>query len=313
MEVRRAGSTLRVDCPAKLNLFLEILAKRADGYHEIETLMVAISIVDTLFVTEDSEGRIRLSCCWASAMETRRHATAGDACGGLPPTSDNIVCKAVQRLRARAGTDGGAIFHLVKRIPSAAGLGGASSDAAAALVAVNELWRLGWPRARLAEVASEVGSDVPFFLSESQRGALGAICRGRGERIEPEFGIPPLHFVVVKPPIGLATPDVYRNCSVPIAPVKVHDMRDALRHGDPVDVGKSLFNRLQQTAEQLCPAVRELRSRFQQANVLGHQMSGSGTSYFGICRNRGQARQVAARLRGLGLGEVFHATTRPAW
>jgi 4-diphosphocytidyl-2-C-methyl-D-erythritol kinase len=192
-------------------------------------------------------------------------------------------------------------------------MGGASSDAAAVLVALNEFWRLGWPAARLAELASELGSDVPFFLATGRSGALAATCRGRGERIQPETGLPRLHVVVAKPPAGLATAAVYRHGHVPANPRTDSDLRTALYRGDAAGVGRSLFNRLQETAERLSPWIVRLRDAFDQADVLGHQMSGSGTSYFGICRNGKQARQLAARLRGRSLGEVFYATTWPAW
>jgi 4-diphosphocytidyl-2-C-methyl-D-erythritol kinase len=292
-----------------LNLFLEVLAKRADGFHEIETLMIAISICDTLFVSENSEGRIRLSCNWAAGMASRQSQHLSEALGDLPSPTENIVYRAADRLRICAGMDAGATIHLVKRIPSAAGMGGASSDAAAVIVALNQLWRLGWTTGRLAELASEIGSDVPFFVSDAGSRVRAAVCRGRGERIEREGVVPPLHLVVVKPPAGLATASVYRNCRIPNQPRDCLQLLRALRHGDAADVGCLLFNRLQETAEQLCPWIGRLRSVFDQVNLLGHQMSGSGTSYFGICRHRRHARQVAARLRGHRIGEVVCGTT----
>lgn len=312
MEVLRDGSWLRVQAPAKLNLFLEVLGKRVDGFHEIETLMTAISICDTLFVKENSEGRIQLSCEWASGMEARRRRLSDGTLGDLPSETDNIVFKAADRLRHRAGVGAGATIHLVKRIPSAAGLGGASSDAAAALAALNRLWQLRWSAAELGRLASEIGSDVPFFLAGTGSGAHAAVCRGRGEKLELESGIPLLHFVVAKPPAGLSTATVYSRCTVAPGLKLIAPLRAALRCGSAVDVGRRLFNRLQETAEQLCPWVDRLRLCFERTDVLGHQMSGSGTSYFGICRSARHARHVAARLRGARLGEVFYATTRPA-
>jgi 4-diphosphocytidyl-2-C-methyl-D-erythritol kinase len=296
-----------------LNLFLEVLAKRADGFHEIETLMMAISISDSLFVTVSTEGRIRLSCTWASGMESRRHSGLDDAFGDLPPETENIVYKAADRLRSQAGVRGGVSMHLVKRIPSAAGLGGASSDAAAALWALNQAWRLEWSAAQLAELGATIGSDVPFFLSRGGSGVRAAICRGRGERIDPTDGLPSWHVVVVRPPVGLSTAAVYRQCTVASHPRRVDGLLDALRRGETQAVGRALFNRLQQTAEQLCPWIERLRTTFERIGVPGHQMTGSGTSYFGICRNAVHARHVAARLRALHVGEVYRATTIPGW
>ena len=312
MEFSSGSSWLRIDTPAKLNLFLEILGKRADGFHEIETLMTAISIYDSLFVTGNPDGRIRLRCEWACGLEARHRVANDSTFGDLPPESENIVYRAANRLQSRAGVRAGATIYLVKRIPSAAGLGGASSDAAATLVALNQIWRLGWPAYRLAAIAAEIGSDIPFFLGGNTSAAHVAMCRGRGEKIELEPGIARLHFVVVKPPVGLSTAAVYRSCIPPASVVEAAAIRAALHRGDVAGTGKALFNRLQETAETLCPWIGRLRRCFEQANVLGHQLSGSGTSYYGICRHARHARQVAAKLRGAGVGEVFYATTSRA-
>src|SRR5262245_56559689 len=160
--------------PAKLNLFLEVLARRPDGFHEIETLMGAVSIFDTLEFAPRSEGELRLSCRWVGGIRARsaRRTSSGDAAGAtprdavgdLPPGEQNLVYRTVARLRERCAIRGGAEIRLHKRIPSAAGLGGASSDAAAALVAANVAWKLGWSPAQLAELAADLGSDIPYFL-----------------------------------------------------------------------------------------------------------------------------------------------------
>ena len=297
---------VEVWAPAKLNLFLEVLARRSDGFHEIVTLMTAVSIFDTLWFVPDTRGRLDLSCGWAAPLrneqEGRSSVGRDSALGDLPEGPDNIVLQAVRLLRERAGISAGAHVRLVKRIPSAAGLGGASSDAAAALAAANTAWQLGWPRERIARVAAELGSDVPFFLRPT-----AAVCRGRGERVEPVLGLSKLHFVVVRPPGGLSTPEVYRHCrpadrEVPIGPLLV-----ALRRGDVARAGLLLVNRLQETAESLSPWVGRLRREFSDTDCVAHQMSGSGTSYFGVCRSALHARRVAARLQARNIGCVYRA------
>jgi 4-diphosphocytidyl-2-C-methyl-D-erythritol kinase len=309
-----SGAAFVVETPAKLNLFLELLAKRPDGFHELETLMTAINIYDRLYVTGLAEGQIQLTCRWASGMEALAASRNGiDAAANLdvlPIGSDNIVWKAVQQLRHRAGVAAGIAIHLVKRIPSAAGLGGASSDAAAALVAANRLWRLGWTREGLADIAADIGSDVPFFLARRTPGSGMAICRGRGEQIEPLIGMPDMHFVLTRPPVGLSTPMVYQHCQVPAEPASVEPLVDVLRRGDGL-VGRWLVNRLQPPAEELSPWIRRLSALFARMDCLGHQMSGSGSSYFGICRSARQARCLASRLRAAGFGLTFQATTAP--
>ena len=124
----------------------------------------------------------------------------------IPTGSDNLVVRALELLRERSGCEFGARVELAKRIPAAAGLGGGSSDAAAALRLANRGWKIHWSNDRLTEVAAEIGSDVPFFLEQG-----AAICRGRGERVERLPPIAPLHFVMVKPPVGLDTGEVYRT------------------------------------------------------------------------------------------------------
>ncbi|MCY2993805.1 MAG: 4-(cytidine 5'-diphospho)-2-C-methyl-D-erythritol kinase [Planctomycetota bacterium] len=295
MYVRFWDSLIQIHTPAKLNLFLEVLGRRKDGFHEIETLMTPISMFDTLDLSSNSGGDIRLTCHWATGVAAQMAASSsaqGSPWDALPAASDNLVVKALNRLRQRAGVE------------AAAGLGGASSDAAAALVGGNRLWRLGWSRARLAEVAAEVGSDVPFFL---QAGA--AICRGRGERIERLERLEPLHVVVVRPPAGLSTAEVYRHCQPAETPCRVEGIVEAARRGCPVLVGRRLFNRLQAAAEQLSPWVARLHAAFDRLDCGGHQMSGSGTTYFGVCRHARHARHVAGQLRSAGWGAVFQVTT----
>jgi 4-diphosphocytidyl-2-C-methyl-D-erythritol kinase len=294
-----------VRAPAKLNLFFEVLARRNDGFHEIETLMVPIGLYDTLTARDDPAGHLHLDCAWdIPATQASSGASLEETLGALPAPEDNLAHRAVRLLRERANVDRGISLSLVKRIPSAAGLGGGSSDAAAALLAANEIWQLGWSRAQLAEFAAELGSDVPFFVVGG-----AAICRGRGERIEPLSGIFPLHFVVVRPPVGLATAAVYKHCQVAERPRRLAPLVEALRGGDARNLNQLIHNRLQDAAETLCPWIVTLQREMGSQDLLADQMSGSGTSYFGICRHAGHARRVARRLQSRGLGRVYAAGT----
>ncbi len=295
MVVRPAGNQLEVHAPAKLNLHLEILARRTDGFHEIETLMVPVSLYDTLQFTPNSNPELTLHCRWAEGLRIRY----GDSLGDLPKAENNTVHRALELLRQSAGITQGAEVRIVKRIPSQAGLGGASSDAAAALLAANVGWKLHWSCEQLAQVAAQIGSDIPFFFHSG-----AAICRGRGEIIEPLERIHPLWVVLVRPPVGLSTPAVYRACRVPAEAVKVEPLLAALHRGNTFKVSELLMNRLQEPAEELSPAVVHLKNAFSQTDCLGHQMSGSGTSYFGICHNARHARRVAGQLAASNLGLV---------
>jgi 4-diphosphocytidyl-2-C-methyl-D-erythritol kinase len=292
MDVYRSGAGFYARAPAKLNLFFEVLAKRADGFHEIETLMVPIGLYDSLAVyplpsgpNNSDSSIVAVSAKWASpSLEA--------ASGPLPAADDNLVTRAVKLLQQRSGTDRGAQVQLIKRIPSAAGLGGGSSDAAAALLLANSAWQLGWSHQRLAELAAELGSDVPFF-------------RGRGEIIEPLGRQAALHYVVVRPPEGLSTPAVFKSCQPAEQPRELGPVVAALRSGDLRRLARQLFNRLEPAAASLTRWIHRLRDEFRRVGAVAAQMSGSGSSYFGLCHHAQHARRIAAQLRARGLGHVF--------
>jgi 4-diphosphocytidyl-2-C-methyl-D-erythritol kinase len=266
---------LRAWAPAKVNLFLEVLARRPDGFHEVETLMVAVSLYDTLAFTDDPAGPVALTCDDPAL-------SVGD---------DNLVVRAAHLLRQRTGHAGGVAVHLTKRIPMAAGLAGGSSDAAATLTGLNRLWGLGLGKAALAEMAAELGSDVAFFFD-----APAAWCTGRGERVEPLPLGGPLHLVLACPAVGLSTAEVYRNVAVPERPVDGSALREAVRRGDIETIGRLLHNRLQEPATKLRPAVDTVLGRLRGLGPAGCLMSGSGTSVVALCRDRREAVRTAGRL-----------------
>lgn len=290
----RTGLDWEIRAPAKLNLWFEVLARRDDGFHEIATLMVPISLRDTLLLRPDTCGTISLTCSTAAP------GMASKLWADLPEDDRNLVVRALRLLQDRSGTKLGAQVRLVKRIPAAAGLGGGSSDAAAALMAANAAWNLNYSHPQLAELAAELGSDVPFFLYSN-----AALCRGRGERITPVEGLGLLHFVVVRPPEGLSTADVYRACRPSATSAGPEALLSALQRGDLPRAGGLMVNRLQVAAESLTARIAELQAAFTACDVAGHQMSGSGSSYFGLCRSARHARAVAGRLRQTRLGWVM--------
>lgn len=296
MHVHRSTEGLVVQAPAKLNLFFEVLAKRPDGYHEIETLVYPIDLYDTLVFREDSSEQVELGCDQGSGTWVSRGLGLTD----LPTGRQNLVVRAVESLRERAGLDRGLTVRLIKRIPSAAGLGGGSSDAAAALAAANVAWNLGWSPTQLAELGAELGSDVPLFFAQGP-----AVCRGRGERVEAAPGLAALNFVVVRPPDGLSTAAVYQTCRVPGAPESVVALVKALTEGRLAAAGQRFFNRLQPAAERLSPWIARLRDEFARMDCLGHQMSGSGTCYFGLFRSLRHARRAARCLAARAVGQAY--------
>jgi 4-diphosphocytidyl-2-C-methyl-D-erythritol kinase len=273
-----AGSGgLVVAAPAKLNFFLEITRKRPDGYHDLESLMVVVDLFDTLEFRPDSTGQITLTCDLP----------------GLPTGPDNLVVKAAETVRRHVNRpDLGASIHLSKRIPSQAGLAGGSADAAITLLALNEIWNLGLTRPELDVMASQIGSDVAFFLSPP-----AAWCTGRGEIVEAESLGGSLHLVLVCPPMGLATAAVFRALQVPTTPRPGGAIRSAVRDGDPEAVGGALFNRLEEPSFALAPTVGQIRRRLTALAPCGALMSGSGSALFAVCRDRTEALALARRFR----------------
>jgi 4-diphosphocytidyl-2-C-methyl-D-erythritol kinase len=264
-----------LSAPAKVNLTLEVLHRRADGYHEIATVFQCVDLCDRL-VLEDAE---------TLSLES----TGAD----VPVDDQNLVVRAARLLREAARVDRGARMRLDKRIPVGAGLGGGSSDAAAALVGLNRLWRLRWPRERLAEVAAELGMDVPVFLGSGR-----AIGRGRGERVEwlPAGGGYAL--VLVNPGFALSTREVYGRvipavysdgCRVPV-------MREALRRRNTRLIAASLYNGLEAVVEPAYPAIGRMKAALASAGALGAVMSGSGPTVFGVARSLDHARQIRTRV-----------------
>ena len=274
---------LRLPAPAKLNLSLRVLGRRPDGYHEIETLFERIDLADEL--TFEPHEALALTCTDPAL-----------SCG-----EDNLVLRAARALQQESGLTRGARIHLVKRIPIAAGLGGGSSDAAAALLGLNALWDLRWARARLAELGARVGSDVVFFLTD----APFAIGRGRGERCEPVAGARALAHVLAVPPERLATADVYAawdreagpeiglTVPAPSSSMVAH----ALHNGSLGELAKGLWNDLQPIAIRRCPVIATIQSLLCRLGCEGVSVSGSGPAVFGICRDAAQAEAVAESLR----------------
>ena len=316
MLVRQQDQALVVHTPAKLNLFLEILGKRPDGFHELETLMVTVGHYDSLRFTEDSSSAspsqlasatsaadlppgIHLTCHWAGSPEFSP--------GPIPTGKENLVVRAAELLREVTGTQLRVSIELTKRIPMAAGLAGGSSDCAATLFGLNRFWKLGLTDQQLLELAARLGSDVAFFLTRTS----AAVCRGRGEIIEPVAAPMRLHFVIAKPTSGLSTAAVFRQCRPASAPRSARPLVDLLLAGRHAQANQHLHNALQPPAEQLNSDVVRLRRTFSRLPFLAHQMSGSGTAYFGLCSQLDQAQALAARVRSSGCDDVFVASTQP--
>ena len=260
---------------AKVNLVLEVLGKRPDGYHEIATLLQAVDLSDRI-VLEEAD---------TLALETDDP--------GLPTDEGNLVVRAARLLQGATGTSRGTRITLHKRIPVAAGLGGGSSDAAATLWGLNRLWGLRWPANRLVELGAQLGADVPFFL----RGGR-ALATGRGDILKPLPPTLPLALVLVNPNFPLSTREVYSR--VPPSLVE-NDSRskamvEALAARNLLRVAANLYNSLERIVEPAYPAIARIKSALLAAGALGAVMSGSGPTVVGVARSLDHAKQIRARL-----------------
>lgn len=276
MLIERRGDAVVVWAPAKINLFLEVLARRPDGYHEIATLMMAVSLYDTLECVPTRDESLTLTC-------------DNDELSVGP---ENLILRAAELLRREVGKRCGVRLRLSKRIPMAAGLAGGSTDAAAALAGLNLLWDLGLTTNELAGLSGQVGSDVPFFFHTP-----AAWCTGRGEKVRALELPQPLWLVLACPNVGLSTAEVYGKGRVPEVPLDGARICDALAAGDAQVLGGLLHNRLQETADRLRPELVSVRERLSRAGPAGCLMSGSGTSCFALCRDENEALDIVRRLR----------------
>lgn len=247
---------LIVRAPAKVNWALNVTGVRENGYHELDMLMQTVELHDTLSVERDDE--VTLTC-------DRAELSTGE---------DNLVMRAARALQRACGCRLGARMHLVKRIPSQAGLGGGSSDCAAALRALNALWGLGVSDEGLREIGLTLGADVPFCLT-------GGLCRARGlgEVLEP-LPAKARRVLLVKPPQGLSTPQVFRTFDrlEKPRPADVEAAAQALYTGDDELLAHSARNMLTDAAVSLCPAVQETLDRLRGLGAVFCAMSGSGSA-----------------------------------
>jgi 4-diphosphocytidyl-2-C-methyl-D-erythritol kinase len=264
---------------AKVNLALEVLGRRPDGYHELSTVLQAVDLFDRLTV-ETAE---------AITLETSDPA--------LPTDDGNLVVRAARLLRETAGVEAGARIVLDKRIPVAAGLGGGSSDAAATLWGLNRLWGLRWRRERLIALATGLGMDVPFFL-----GAGRALGTGRGEVLKALPTAGGYAMVLVNPGVPLSTQAVYGR--VPAGwraePEGTKRVLEALRTRSATKVAAALTNHLERWVEPAMPVIGRMKAALLAAGALGAAMSGSGPTVFGVARSLDQARQIQRRVSRAG-------------
>lgn len=293
--LERSARRAVLRAPAKLNLYLDVLFKRADGYHELESVMQAVDLCDVLEV-ERAEGS-------AIAFEV-----AGREC---PIDGSNLVVRAAESAFSRLKRRFGLKVLLRKNIPLGAGLGGGSADAAAMLRAVNHFAEDALSAADLAALAGGLGSDVPFFLTGGT-----AIARGRGERIEPldSSRIRTQTYCVLFPGVHVPTPRIYGFLNLVLTEPK-GDLRNFVSALDRTgsDALPAFHNSLAVPFRNLYPELAALQDRASAA--VGHEfhVTGSGSAMFAAVRDRADGADVVRQLQAMAAGELFVCESLPAW
>lgn len=295
--------------PAKVNLQLSVGPPREDGYHDVVTVYHAVALFDEVTVTRADRTSV---------------AVTGEGGPAVPLGPANLAVRAAVALAKATGRRGrgagGVKIEIRKRIPVAAGLAGGSADAAAALVACNELWQTGLSGGELAKIGAKLGSDVPFALAGGT-----AVGLGRGERLTTALVSGSYHWVLAFGASGLATPDVYAACDrlrtargardgqprIP-APQLNTKLMAALRSGNPAAVGPLLSNDLQPAALSLQPLLRQALAAGREHGALGAIVSGSGPTCAFLAADADAARELAVGVTGAGVCRAVVQVTGPA-
>ncbi len=288
--MKHAARPLVIRSFAKLNLYLQVLNKRQDGFHNLSTLFARIDLADTIIFRNRKDGLIKIK----------------SASSNLPKDKTNLCYRAAALLKQELKLSSGIEIEIKKHIPVGAGLGGGSSNAASVLLGLNKFWNLNLSRTRLAKLGAKLGSDVPFFIYQ-EKFALGS---QRGDKIKPVGTLKKLKlwFVLVNPGFGVSTPLIYRKfglflaeksrfsrLTMPCRNVKILTS-ELLKKGKAVDP-QYFFNSLEAVTGKLYPAVNQIKDSLCRLGLSRVMMSGSGPTVFALCDCRLQAQSLSSRLR----------------
>lgn len=272
------GLRLLVKAPAKINLSLDVLHKRPDGYHEVKMVMTTIDLAD----------RVELMDLYYDTIQIISHNRF------VPDDERNLAYQAAKLLKENFGIRRGVAISITKCIPVAAGLAGGSSDAAATLRGLNKLWGLGLSLDELAEIGAEIGSDVPFCVYGGT-----AIATGRGEKIEHIPAPPPSWVILAKPTIGVSTADVYRNLNLQsVHHPDVDGMVAAIKEKNYEKICALAGNVLESVTLNMHPEVAQIKEQMKRFGADVSLMSGSGPTVFGLVQHDSRLQRVYNGLRG---------------
>ena len=266
---------LELKAYAKVNLGIDVIGKRSDGYHEVRMIMQTVKLYDRITMEKNDSGNIILSTNLPY----------------LPVNEKNLVYRAIDMIRNAYGITDGVTASIVKRIPVAAGMAGGSSDAAAAFVGMNQLFHLGITQQELMDYGVKLGADIPYCI---MRGT--ALSEGIGEILTPLPPIPNCWFLIVKPTFSMSTKFVYENLHLDEIAVHpdIDGMKEALYQRDLIGVTDRMENVLEQVTKKHYPAIGEIKDIMRKEGALNALMSGSGSTVFGIFKSKETAEKAAA-------------------
>lgn len=288
--------SLKINAPAKINLYLEIIGDREDGFHELAMVMQSIALADEMEIGLSGNEAINVQCDRAD----------------VPNDKTNLAYRAAalmaHKFPQQYGKYGGVEIAIRKHIPVAAGLAGGSTDAAAVLVGIDLLWELGLTQSEIAEIGAELGSDIPFCIAGGT-----AIATGRGEKLSPLLGLDNIYIVLGKHQSqAVSTAWAYKtyrtvygesyirdrnSLAARAAAVHSGEMVKAILHRDVKEIASKLYNDLEKVVLPEYAAVVELKAAFAKAGAIGTIMSGSGPSVFAICESPQHAQLVKQQVR----------------
>ena len=298
--LKSGTSRIVVRTPAKVNLYLGVLGRRDNGYHDIDSVVAPVSLFDSI-VLESTEEEIDL-------VIEKSSSVSADAIEAMRP-GDNLVVKAAMALKTATGYRGGARISLEKNIPIGGGLGGGSADAAGVLVGLNNLWKTEVSREKLKEIGAKIGCDVPSLVHGGP-----VRMEGLGERVS---GLPMAKnsgwwLVLVNPGFGVSTADIYARHSLSLTAdqIPIINMISALEEGNADLAVKGLFNALQDTVFKKYPLIEMLAENLKKAGASGVLLSGSGASIFGMARDEKHALEVSERIGSMPGYSVWSRAVR---
>ncbi|MFO7937846.1 MAG: 4-(cytidine 5'-diphospho)-2-C-methyl-D-erythritol kinase [Kiritimatiellia bacterium] len=280
---------INLEAYAKVNLTLEIFGRRSDGYHDLRSILMPVSLTDTVSLSSAPVGEITLIVSAEKWIDMKR----------LGPVEKNLAVRVVRLMQQRYKLGRGVKIRIHKRIPIGGGMGGGSADAAAVIHGLNRLWGLDLTVEELSCLAADLGSDIPALILSA-----AAVAEGRGERVKPLFEEPLLcpvkhmWLVIANPGIMCSTERIFRNWRADLtnSPEIINNIRPHIQNGNVNAVADLLYNGLEETVFALCPQVADAAHMLKAAGCLGVLLSGSGASVFGMASSKSHAEAVSRRL-----------------